>query len=126
MLSSCLKLFLGLSLFIILAECIPKNPKECYSDADCSEFSCQCTGFHGNSCTQKTCVGSLIIDTSDSQEDEVNNTTDLTEDGENGKDENDEVDTIDLACRARNCKEVTTNSIFKDCTKLKATRCIRK
>ena len=74
MLSSCLKLLLGLTLFVILTECRPKKLKECNDDADCgSGFSCQCdTSFipciekrqcdiSFISCIQKRCAKALAV-----------------------------------------------------------------
>ena len=103
MLSSCLKLLLGLSLFVILTECMPKtqfteDDKSDEDDSDLVDIGDDKAEDYDSNNDGRDENGNLITDAPKYQEDdeaEVNNTTDLTEDGENDEDENDEADDHD-------------------------------
>ena len=109
MLSSCLKLLLGLSLFVILTDCMPKTQftENDKSDEDHSNFvdtgDDKAEDYDSNNDGHDE-SGNLTTDAPDNQEDdesEVNNTTDLTEDGENDKaDENKEEESKEI-CSGR-------------------------
>ena len=103
MLSSCLKLLLRLSLFVILTECMPKT-QFTEDDSDLVDIGDDKPEDYDSNNDGHDESGNLTTDAPDNQKDdesEVNNTTDLTEDGENDKADEIKEEEIKELCSGR-------------------------